>query len=91
MSFLTALAVYFIIWWITLFAILPIGVRTQAEESDITLGTTESAPLKLQMRKKVILTSLVAGVIFAIYFVLTEILGFSVDSIPRIVPDFANM
>ncbi|MEX3009321.1 DUF1467 family protein [Hoeflea sp. TYP-13] len=90
MTFLTAFAVYFIIWWITLFAILPIGVRTQAEESDVTLGTAESAPLKLQMRKKLILTSLVAAAIFGVYYAATVFFGFTVDSIPRIVPDFSK-
>lgn len=90
MSLLTALAVYFIIWWVTLFAILPIGIRTQADEKDVTLGTAESAPLKLQMRKKVMMTSLVSVVIFGVYFLITVMLGFSVDSIPRIVPDFSS-
>ena len=90
MTFLTGFAVYFIIWWITLFAILPIGVRTQGDEGDVTLGTTESAPLKLQMGKKLILTSLVAAVLFAAYYVVTVYFGLSVDSIPRIVPDFSK-
>jgi predicted secreted protein len=90
MTLLTGLAVYFIIWWITLFAILPIGVRTQAEEGDITLGTTESAPVRAQLGKKLILTSLVASVIFAAYFIATVYFELSVDSIPRIVPDFSK-
>lgn len=90
MTFLTGFAVYFIIWWISLFAILPIGVRTQAEEGDVTPGTTESAPLKLQMGRKLILTSLVAAFVFAIYFVATVYFELSVDSIPRIVPDFST-
>ncbi|MCP4318843.1 MAG: DUF1467 family protein [Hyphomicrobiales bacterium] len=90
MTLLTGFAVYFIIWWITLFAILPIGVRTQSEEGDVTLGTTESAPLKLQMGRKLILTSLVAAVVFAIYFVGTVYFELSVDSLPRIVPVFSK-
>lgn len=90
MTFLTAFAVYFIIWWVTLFAILPIGVRTQSDEGDVTLGTAESAPLKLGLRKKLILTSLVAALIYAIYYLVTDFFGFSVDSIPRIVPDFSQ-
>ena len=90
MTLLTGLAVYFIIWWITLFAILPIGVRTQADEGDITLGTTESAPLQARLGRKLLLTSLVASVIFAVYFIATVYFGLSVDSIPRIVPDFSK-
>lgn len=90
MAILNAIAIYFIIWWITLFAVLPIGVRTQADERDVTLGTTESAPLRLRMRRKLLMTSIVAAIIFAVYFIVTEAIGFSVDSIPRIVPDFSE-
>ena len=90
MSLLTGFAVYFIIWWITLFAVLPVGVRTQHEEDDVTLGTTESAPLKLKMIRKLVLTSLVSAVIFGIYVLLTEVFGLSVDSILRIVPDMSS-
>ncbi len=89
MSPLTAFAIYFIIWWITLFAVLPIGVRTQHDENDVTLGTAESAPLKLNMRRKLLLTTLVSAVIFGLYVLLTVVFGFSVDSIPRFVPDMS--
>ncbi|MEM9105894.1 MAG: DUF1467 family protein, partial [Pseudomonadota bacterium] len=82
MTFLTGFAVYFIIWWITLFAILPIGVRTQADEGNVTLGTTESAPLRMQLGRKLFMTSLVASVIFAVYFIATVYFELSVDSIP---------
>ena len=34
-----SLALYFIIWWTVLFAILPIGVRSQAEAGDVAAGT----------------------------------------------------
>ena len=89
MSPLTGFAIYFIIWWITLFAILPIGVRTQHDEEDVTLVTTESAPLKLNMGRKLVITSLVSAVLFGIYVLLTEVFGLSVDSIPRFVPDMS--
>jgi len=90
MSFLTAFAIYFIIWWITLFAVLPIGVRTQADERDVTMGTAESAPLKLRMGRKLILTSIVSAVIFGLYALVTAVFGLSIDSIPRIVPDMSR-
>lgn len=90
MTFLTGFAIYFIIWWVTLFVILPIGVRTQAEEQDVTLGTTESAPLKLRMGRKLIWTSIVSAVVFGIYVLLTVVFGLSVDSIPRFIPDLSK-
>lgn len=86
MSWITAIAVYFIIWFVTLFAVIPFGLRTQRENDDVTLGTTESAPAGPHMLRAVIRTSIVAAVIFAIYYWLTQVQGFSVDSIPRIVP-----
>ena len=45
MGILTAVAIYFVIWWTVLFAILPIGVKSQAENEDIVLGTTHSCLL----------------------------------------------
>lgn len=39
MSFGAAVAIYFIIWWLCLFAVLPFGVRSQVEE-----GTSFPAP-----------------------------------------------
>ena len=90
MSFITGVAIYVVIWWITLFAILPIGVKTQADEDDITLGTAESAPHRHRMGFKLILTSLVAAVIFALYYVAVVVFELSVDSLPRIVPDFSG-
>lgn len=37
------IAVYFVIWWVTLFAVLPFGVKTQDEEGETLLGTVGSA------------------------------------------------
>ena len=38
MSVSFAIAIYFIIWWTVLFAVLPIGVRTQGEDGDDRSG-----------------------------------------------------
>ncbi len=48
MEYVSAFAVYFIIWWITLFAVLPIGMRTQAEENVVVPGSVESAPARFR-------------------------------------------
>ena len=39
MAIATAIAIYFLIWWLALFAVLPWGVRTQAEEGEGMPGT----------------------------------------------------
>ena len=60
-----ALAIYFICWWLTLFTILPIGVRTQEEEGHVVPGTVESAPANAHILKKLAATTLISGLIFA--------------------------
>jgi len=66
MSFAFGAAIYVIIWWIVLFAMLPIGVRTSEEAGEeTTAGFAESAPHKPRLLPKLIATTVVAGIIFA--------------------------
>lgn len=88
MQFLSAFAVYFILWWITLFAILPIGLRTQAEENEIVPGSVESAPARFRGGRVVLLTTLVSGVIYGAWLVASIGFGISLDSLPKVLPDF---
>ena len=44
MSITLGIAIYVVIWWTVLFAVLPIGVRTQGEDGVIVPGTPASAP-----------------------------------------------
>jgi predicted secreted protein len=64
MSVTTAIAIYFLIWWITLFAVLPWGVRPQAE-GEFAPGSDPGAPAFPALGKKLIWTTIVASVIFA--------------------------
>ena len=68
MQISTAIAIYFLIWWITLFAVLPFGVRAQGEEG--APGTDPGAPVMANIRTKLIWTTIVATVIFAILAVI---------------------
>ncbi len=90
MPWLSWLAYYFILWWLVLFAMLPFSVRTHGEDDDVVLGTVASAPKGGHVRRAMLRTTIVAAIIFAILAFLTQGLGFSVDDIPRIVPDFEN-
>lgn len=88
MTWFSIIAIYFIVWWTVLFAMLPIGLRTQEEDGDVTLGTTPSAPRGPHMLKVVIRTTLVSAVLFGAFYFVTTVLGYSFDDIPRIGPDF---
>jgi predicted secreted protein len=66
----TLIAIYFLIWWLTLFAVLPWGVRNQEEAGEVTPGTEPGAPAVHVLGRKLIWTTLVATTIFGIlYFV----------------------
>jgi len=44
MAISTVIAIYFIIWWVVLFAVLPWGVHSQEESGDVAPGTDPGAP-----------------------------------------------
>ena len=64
MSVPFAIAIYVVIWWTVLFAILPIGVRTQGEDGTIVPGTPASAPTQPRLMRVVLLTTLVSSLVF---------------------------
>ena len=88
MSVISAMAIFFIIWWLVLFTVLPIGIRSQVEDDDVTLGTEHGAPARPALVRKALLTTAIAIVIFGIFYVATVFGGFSFDDLPRIVPRF---
>ncbi|MBX3579999.1 MAG: DUF1467 family protein [Rhizobiaceae bacterium] len=90
MAWISAVAIFFVIWWLVLFAMLPFSLRTQDEAEDVTLGTVPSAPGGPHMLRAVVRTTVVTAVIFAALYVLTRVYGFSIDDIPRIVPEFGT-
>ena len=69
MSLVSSLAIYFVIWWLVLFAVLPFGVRSQHEAGEVTFGSDRGAPHQPFLVKKAIATTAIAAVIFtAVYF-----------------------
>jgi predicted secreted protein len=69
----TAVAAFFLIWWVTLFVVLPWGVRSQHESGEMTPGTDPGAPTSFRLGRKLLWTTVTAAVIFAgIYIVYSE-------------------
>jgi predicted secreted protein len=64
-----ALATFFLIWWIVLFAVLPWGVRSQHEAGDIIPGTDPGAPVLPNLSRKLVWTTLATAVIFAAFYI----------------------
>ena len=68
MSWPTILAIYFLIWWVTLFAVLPWGVRNQEESGEVAPGTDPGAPAIHRVWWKLVWTTLVATAIFGLLY-----------------------
>ena len=77
-----AIAIYGVIWWVVLFAMLPIGVRTQAEEGEVSPGTPESAPHQPRLLPKMLATTVVASLVFAAVYVIIVYRVITLDQIP---------
>jgi predicted secreted protein len=59
-------AIYFVFWWITLFLMLPFGVRSQHEDGERAPGTDPGAPVMALMRRKMIWTTIVSLILYGI-------------------------
>jgi len=70
-----AAALYFVIWWIGLFAVLPFGIRSQAEAGEISAGSEPGAPAAPALREKAIWTSLLAAGVFVLTVSLLPLAG----------------
>jgi len=61
-----AVAAYFTLWWVVLFAVLPFGVRNAAEAGvEVPKGSDAGAPMAPRIALKVLATTLISGVLFA--------------------------
>jgi predicted secreted protein len=65
----TIAAIYFIIWWTVLFAVLPWGITSQHETGEIAPGTDPGAPVMTGFKMKAIWTTVIATVIFVAFYV----------------------
>jgi predicted secreted protein len=70
MAWTTILAIYFIIWWTVLFAVLPFGITSQHETGAVSPGTDPGAPVMTGFKNKAIWTTIVATLIFVAFYVL---------------------
>ena len=69
MNITLGLAIYFILWWTVLFAVLPWGVRSQHEADSMEPGTDPGAPQRPLLLQKAIATTLISAVVFAVVYV----------------------
>lgn len=66
MSWFSALVLYAVIWFLTLFMVLPLRLVTQGDAGTVVPGTPEGAPVDAQMKRRLWITTAAASVIWVI-------------------------
>lgn len=66
MTITAALVLYSVIWFLTLFCVLPFRTQSQQEANHVEPGTPPGAPAGEVMKRKVFITTLIATPIWAI-------------------------
>jgi predicted secreted protein len=68
MAWYSILAIYLLFWVLTLFLVLPFGVRTARDLGEPEVpGQAPSAPHNLSMPRKLMWTTLVSAVLFGLF------------------------
>jgi predicted secreted protein len=65
-AWVLAAAIYFVLWWIVLFAVLPWGVESQEEAGEVSPGSDPGAPVRPLLLRKAIATTLISAVIMGL-------------------------
>ena len=83
MTISAGLAIYFVLWWVVLFAVLPFGIRSQHEDGGGAEGTDPGAPTVHGMGRKLIWTTLVSLIIFGAGWWAHRLGWFELDRLSR--------
>ncbi|MFV1877425.1 MULTISPECIES: DUF1467 family protein [Nioella] len=80
MGWFTSLVLLAVVWFMTLFIVLPLRLKTQGDTGNIVPGTPASAPDNIQIKRKFLITTLVALPIWAVLVALILSGRITVDS-----------
>lgn len=69
----SAIVLYAVIWFMTFFIVLPIRLKTQGDVGERVPGTQAGAPVEHHLKKKAIITTIIAAVLWGV--IATIILG----------------
>ncbi len=75
------IAIFLLIWFVVLFAVLPFGVKHNAEPKP---GHDPGAPSNPNLWRKALATTVISLLIWGVYYYATEILGFSIRDLTNI-------
>jgi predicted secreted protein len=82
MGVTTYIAIYFIVWWTVIFAVLPFGVRSQHEAGAVEDGSEPGAPMRPLLIRKALVTTVAAAVIVGLFAWSVETGRLTLDMFP---------
>ena len=66
MGWFSGLVLLAVVWFMTLFVVLRLRLKTQGDTGNVVPGTPSSAPDELQIKRKFLITSIVAVPIWGV-------------------------
>ncbi|SEO04282.1 Predicted secreted protein [Palleronia salina] len=66
MSITSAIVLFAVIWFMVLFILLPVGLRTQGDEGEIVPGTHAGSPARTDMWRKARTVTWVSAILWAL-------------------------
>ncbi len=73
MFWTSAVVLYMVIWFMTLFVVLPIGYQSQEEEDgEVVPGTPPGAPSTPMLKRKFIWTTIAATLIWGVAYLVVS-------------------
>ncbi|MCH2075704.1 MAG: DUF1467 family protein [Rhodobacteraceae bacterium] len=66
MGITSAIVLYAVIWFLTLLCVIPVRLETQGDKGEIVPGTHAGSPVNPQMKKRFLVTTIIAFVLWAI-------------------------
>lgn len=81
----SAIAIYFITWWVCLFMVLPWGVRNAHEAGEaVEQGNEHGAPVNPMLWRKVLATTILSAILFAVIYGQVTYRWVGFDDIPGV-------
>ena len=86
MTITGAIVLFAVFWFLALYMILPLFVRSQEEAGEVEPGTSAGAPDQPLMKKKLIWTTITATVLWIVVFTIIESDLISIEDISFLTP-----
>ena len=86
MTITSAIVLFCVIWAVVFFMVLPFGQVSQHEAGDVVPGTPASAPTDAQIKRKILITTAIALVVFGAVLAVILTKTLTIDDIPFLTP-----